>query len=304
MKWFVTGATGFLGRTLVRKLQSRGEQVIALTRSKESAEALQKQDVIPVIGDLLDAAALSKGVAQADVVVHAAAEIASQRDQQAIQRTNVEGTRALLAACKGAKLHAFVFVSTVVVNDPAGALLEESVPLQPTTAYGRSKQQGEQDILEAHKSAGLPAVILRPSHIYGPGGWFGELVDEMPRWYFGMPGRGENLWDLVHVDDVTDAAIRAGMNPRPGEIFHIVDDEPIPMGEVFALTAEAIGCRRPRSVPVWLASLIKGKEPILAATRSARSSNARAKSELGWQPTHPSARRAIPDVVRQLREQS
>ncbi|MCL2451156.1 MAG: NAD(P)-dependent oxidoreductase, partial [Polyangiaceae bacterium] len=234
-------------------------------------------------------------------VVHAAAEIASQRDARAIQRTNVEGTRALLGACRERALHAFVFISTVVVNDPGGAVLEESKPLEPTTAYGRSKQQNERDVLEAHRTMNLPAVILRPSHIYGPGGWFGELVAEMPRWYFGMPGSGENLWDMVHVDDVAAATVQTGLQPRPGQIFHLVDDEPIRMGDAFAITAEALGCRKPRSVPIWLASMIKGKDPILAATRSARSSNAKAKAELGWTPRYPSSRRAIPEVVRQLK---
>ncbi len=109
-----------------------------------------------------------------DCVIHLAAEIASQRDADRIDEVNVEGTRALLAACEAAGSPKFVFASTVVTGDAGGALLDETSELPVQTAYGRSKQEGERLVRESP----LPSVVVRPSHVYGPGGWFvEEFVD-------------------------------------------------------------------------------------------------------------------------------
>src|SRR5205823_14614812 len=124
----------------------------------------------PIPGDLRDPDALTGAVRQAapECVFHLAAEIATQRDPEKINEVNVEGTKRLLEACAALDSPRFVFVSTVVTGDAAGAELDETVALPIETAYGRSKQQGEQLVRES----GLPTVIIRPSHVYGPGGWY------------------------------------------------------------------------------------------------------------------------------------
>jgi nucleoside-diphosphate-sugar epimerase len=296
VKVLVTGASGFLGGFVSAELGRRGHDVAALVRRPDSAPA----GASPVVADLTDRDRLLSVVAQAEpeAIVHLAAEIATQRDPDRVQQVNVEGTRDLLTAAIEAGSPKLVFASTVVTGDAGGALLSEDQPLPVQTAYGRSKQAGE----ELVRQSGLPHVILRPSHIYGPGGWYAEEIIGRLRQpgRFAVVGSGQNLWDVVHVEDVASACADAIEQARSGSIYHVVDDEPIRYRDFVALTARALGVGAPRSVPVWIARLAAGPDPVRAVVRSARSSNARIKAELGWRPSFPTAALGVADAVRRL----
>jgi nucleoside-diphosphate-sugar epimerase len=296
MKALVTGASGFLGGAVCSELSARGHEPVALVRRPGSGPS----GTTAVRGDLADAESLKSAVESThpDCVIHLAAEIASQRDASKIAEANVEGTRRLLDACASANRPRFVFASTVVTGDAGGAVLEEDSTLPVETAYGRSKQEGE-DLVRA---SGLDPVILRPSHVYGPGGWYAEEFVKRLRQpgRFAVVGSGENWWDVVHVDDAAAAFVSAAERAPAGAVYHVVDDEPIRYYDFVALTAEALGVGPPRRIPVWLARLAAGPDPVLAAIRSARSSNERLKGALGWAPRYPSAREGIPDAVARM----
>ena len=115
-----------------------------------------------------------------------------------------------------------------------------------------------------------------------------------------MIGRGENWWDVVRDVDVTAAFALALEKAPAGSTYHVADDTPIHFYDFVALAAKALGVGAPRRVPAWLARIAAGRDPVLAATRSARSSNARAREELGWEPRFPSAELGVPDAVRAL----
>jgi nucleoside-diphosphate-sugar epimerase len=204
----------------------------------------------------------------------------------------------LLAATDPTAGPRIVFSSTVVTGEANGALLTEESALPVHTPYGRSKGEGERLIL----GSGLPAVIVRPSHVYGPGGWYAEEL--IPRLRqpgrFAVIGSGENLWDVVHVDDVVSALVLAVESAPPASTYHVVDDQPISFYDFMATTASALGVEPPRRIPAALARLVAGANAVDAVTRSARSSNAKIKRELGWQARFPTAREGIADVVRQL----
>jgi nucleoside-diphosphate-sugar epimerase len=296
VKVLVTGASGFLGHAVCTELRARDHEVAALVRRPGS----EPDGTTAVSGDLGDGVALQRAVADAEpsCVIHLAAEIASQRNADRITEINVEGTRRLLAACEGAGISRLVFTSTVVTGDAAGEQLDEDSTLPVETAYGRSKQEGERLVRES----GVDGIIIRPSHVYGPGGWYEEEFVKRLRQpgRFAVIGSGENWWDVVRVEDVATACVDAAERAPAGALYHVVDDEPIRYYDFVAMTAEALGVGRPRRVPEWLARLAAGADPIRAVVRSARSSNARIKSELGWQPRYPSAREGVPDAVAQL----
>lgn len=278
------------------ELVSGGHEVHALVRRPGSAPPQTTE----VAGDLRDGEALRQAVAQAsfDCVIHLAAEIATQRDVRKITEVNVEGTHRLLAAAGAADSPRFVFVSTVVTGDAGGAILHEASTLPVQTAYGRSKQQGEQLVRES----GLPGVIIRPSHVYGPGGWYAEEIVKRLRQpgRFVVLGSGQNWWDVVRVEDVASACVAAAERAEPGSLYHVVDDEPIRYFDFVALTAAALGVGSPRRVPLWLARLAAGADPVTAVIRSARSSNERIKRELGWAPRYRSAQEGVPDAIAKL----
>jgi nucleoside-diphosphate-sugar epimerase len=216
----------------------------------------------------------------------------------------VHGTARLVDAClalAGSQPAAgprLVFASTVVTGDARGALLTEETPLPVQTPYGRSKQEGERLVLQS----GLPATVIRPSHVYGPGGWYAsELIAQLRKpGRFAVIGAGTNLWDVVHVDDVAAALALAAEHAAPGSIYHVADDEPISFYDFMALTARELGIGAPRRIPATLARLVAGRNAVAAAVRSARSSNAKIKRELGWRPRFPNAREGVADAVARL----
>lgn len=303
MRTLVTGASGFIGAALCEELERRGHDVAALVRRPGS----HPPGTRPLSGDLRDGAALVEALRREapECVFHLAAEIASQRNGEKVAEVNVAGTRRLLDACLAlggedpSAAPRLVFSSTVVTGDARGELLTEEEPLPVQTPYGRSKQEGERMIL----GAGLPAVVVRPSHVYGPGGWYAqELVARLRQpGRLAVIGRGENLWDVVHVDDVVGALVLAAEQAPPGSTYHVVDDEPITFYDFMALTAQALGVGRPRRIPVALARVVAGSNAVDAVIRSARSSNAKIKRELGWKPRFPAAREGIADAVARLR---
>jgi nucleoside-diphosphate-sugar epimerase len=302
MRVLLTGATGFIGAALAGRLLERGHEVHALVRRPGSEPA----GAFPLLADLGDGAAVSRAVAETrpECIVHLAAEIASQRSEAKVREVNIAGTERLLTAAlalAGADPAAgprLVFASTVVTGEARGALLTEDSPLPVATPYGRSKQEGERLVL----GSGLPAVVIRPSHVYGPGGWYAEEL--IPRLRsvgrFAVIGSGSNLWDVVHVDDVVASLLLAVELAPPGSTYHVVDDEPITFYDFMSLTASELGLGPPRRVPASLARLLAGRNAVDAVVRSARSSNARIKRELGWKPRFPTAREGVADAVARL----
>jgi len=302
MRVFVTGASGFIGGILCAELLREGHDVAALVRRAGSEPAGTRA----VSGDLRDGELLSEALARErpQCVIHLAAEIASQRSERKVREVNVDGTRRLLDACMSlagadrARGPRVVFSSTVVTGDAAGALLTEETPLPVHTPYGRSKQECERMLLDS----GLPVVVVRPSHVYGPGGWYAhELIPRLrQRGRFAVIGRGKNLWDVVHVDDVVSALALAVERAPAGSLYHVVDNEPISFYDFMATSAAALGVGAPRRIPVALARLAAGANAVDAVTRSARSSNAKIKAELGWRPRFPTAREGVADAVARL----
>jgi nucleoside-diphosphate-sugar epimerase len=300
MKVLVTGASGFVGGATCEELVRRGHEVVALVRRPGSEPAGTQAQ----IGDLTDAASLQEAVPsrRADAVIHLAAEIASQRDARKVWKVNVDGTRRLLEACltdlQADRGPRFVLASTVVTGDAHGELLEPDKPLPVETPYGESKQEAERLVRES----GLDAVIVRPSHVYGPGGWYAEEFVKRLRQpgRFAVIGAGDNWWDVVRVEDVATALVDAAERAPAGAVYHVADDEPIKFYNFVALTAKALGVGPPRRIPVWLANIAAGRHAVAAVVRSARTSNARIKDELGWRPAYPTAATGVPDAVEKL----
>ncbi len=296
VKALVTGASGFLGHAVCAALLEREHEVWALVRRPGSEPAGTQA----MAGDMRHGEGLRQVVEdiRPGCVFHLAAEIATQRNTAKIEEVNIEGTRRLLGACDATGAPLFVFVSTVVTGDAGGAVLDESSVLPVQTAYGRSKQEGEQLV----RDSGLPSVILRPSHVYGPGGWYAhEIVKRLRQpGRLVVIGRGDNWWDVVRVEDVASACVAAGERGAPDSLYHVVDDEPIRYEQFVGLTAEALGVGKPHRVPRWLARLASGRDPVTAVVRSARSTNELIKRELGWRPQYPTAREGIPDAVAKL----
>lgn len=237
----VTGAAGFLGRTLVTALRKRGQRVRVLVRRADSAVA-KLTGIQVVVGDLGDPSIVDHAVEGARTVYHVGATMSgSPREFEA---GTVWGTRNVVNACLKHGAHRLVYVSSLSVldhagHDPAMPITEWST-LEPHPvrrgAYTQTKLTAEQLVSDAIYDQRLPAVIVRPGQIVGPGS---ELVT--PNGTLAIAGRwiavgpASQTLPLVHVDDVVDALLLAAEAPAAtGQVIHIVDPEPITQGEYLA----------------------------------------------------------------------
>ena len=193
MKALVTGASGFVGGVVCAQLREGGHEVLALVRREGSEPA----GTTPVPGDLTDASSLGRALDDhaPDVVFHLAAALASERNDARVRDVNLEGTRRLIDAAvpeNGERVAPkIVFASTVVTGDAGGRVLTEDEPLPVATAYGESKQAGERML----RDSALPCAVVRPAHVYGPGGWYAEEIVKRLRQpgRLAVVGKGDNL---------------------------------------------------------------------------------------------------------------
>lgn len=254
----VTGATGFLGASLVRRLLSDGARVRVLVRSPMKAESLADQGAQVVVGDITDRAAVRAALDGVEVVYHLAGRLLVPGvPATEYQRTHVEGTKVLLACCEQAPgLERFVHCSTTGVlgvtgDRPAG----ENAPIRPTNIYEATKAEAELTVRNACRD-GFPAVIARPGLVYGPGDlhllpFFRSVL----RRRFRPIGRRKVWLHPIFIDDVTEALVRCGQRGAAvGECFHLAGREPVPLAGLADAIARAGGTHLP-----------PGRIPVVAA---------------------------------------
>jgi nucleoside-diphosphate-sugar epimerase len=296
----VTGAGGFVGRALVPRLLDRGDRVRALVRAGGRPAPPGAETVAVADMAAADWPAL---VAGADAVVHLAARVhrAGETGPDAVaayRRDNTDATRALAEAAAAAGVGRFVLVSTAHVVP-----LVEAIGLGRTTEaaawaehpYGMSKAEAEAAVLRVRAATGLPAVVLRPPLVYGPGAVanFAALLKAV-RWGLPLPlGAVRNRRSLVYVGNLA-AAVEAALDhpAAPGHVFAVSDDDDVSTPELVRRLARALGRRAPwmpAVPPPVLARLLRlaGREGwIERLTGDAFVDAAPLRETLGWTPPH------------------
>jgi nucleoside-diphosphate-sugar epimerase len=249
MKVLVTGATGFLGTSLVRRLLSGGAQVRVLARSPMKAKPLTDQGAELVTGEITDRAAVAAAVDGVSVVYHLAGRLLVPGVPAAeYHRTHVDGTKLLLAcAYKVPSLERLIHCSTTGVLGATGVRpADEDAPLRPTNVYEATKAEAERAVTDAWRY-GFPAVVARPGLVYGPGDlhllpFFRAVL----RRRFRPIGRRTVWLHPIYIDDLTEALVRCGRREEAvGECFHLAGLEPVRLAQLAATIARAGGTRVP-----------------------------------------------------------
>ncbi|WP_419728625.1 NAD-dependent epimerase/dehydratase family protein [Lichenicola sp.] len=263
MKILVTGGTGFLGRHLIPKLVEGGHQVLALTRSASSNEAIRALGASPLAGDLQRSLSPLPAI---DAVVHAAARFRFAGPRAPYFRTNVDGTAVLLRAAEKAGARTFVHISAAgITMDNRGTPLrdiDESAPIYPDSfsGYLASKARGETLVLAADKP-GFRTIALRPSAIWGVGDGFSrELPRAIGSGRFAFFDRGDYAFSICHVDNVVEAvqcALERGTN---GQAYFVNDRERQSFREFIAMLAgvQGLSIDKVQSMPYRLAFTLGG----------------------------------------------
>jgi nucleoside-diphosphate-sugar epimerase len=258
MRVLVTGATGFLGAAVVRDLLARGLGVRAMGRNLPRLAALpETAEKCP--GDLDDPEALRSLVHDCDAIVHIAALSAPWGPRRAFWQTNVLGTRNLLAACRSVGVQRLIHISSpsVIFTGRDLHLATEAVPYarHPLCAYAWSKQHAEQSVRESP----LEWLILRPKAIFGPGdtSLLPRIVLAARAGRLPVIGTGNNAIDLTYVDNVAEAVALALQSTAVRRLYHVTNDEHVPLWPLIRRVLERLGVPPPRwRVPLALAMLV------------------------------------------------
>lgn len=316
----VTGATGFVGAALVRRLLARGHEVEAFARRTSERSLLEGAPVRWRDGDLCDAASVERAVARlaerggAPWVIHSGAVISyATRDRELQRAVNVEGTRNLLAACRRHALGRVLHVSSVVAVGHArpAELLDEEAPFNGAELrcdYVDTKRAAEELALEAARE--LDLVVVNPGAIFGASARgsntlkFLRQLAHGPRPPFVPPGS----LSVVGVDDVAEGCVLALERGRRGRRYLLTESVWSSL-DSFQLAARVLGVAPPRRaapVALWRALELGARAVDLVAppellTPTAvrmlgahfRCDSRRAREELGWRP------RPFEDVLRE-----
>jgi nucleoside-diphosphate-sugar epimerase len=313
----VTGASGWLGQNLVRALAPGREKVRCLVAAPAEAPPLElvSTAVDTVTGDVRDPATVDRlfgGIGPEAAVFHAAAVIHPRETTRELFDVNVGGTQLMLDRARRAGTARFVHVSS---NSPFGVnpgphdLFTEDSPYDPYMGYGRSKQEAEQLVQQAHSRGDLATVTVRAPWFYGP-----YQPPRQSRFFaairkgrFPMVGDGTQRRSMVYTDNLVQGLLRAEVaDEAPGNAYWVADAEPYELREILrtvrrALAAEGLAVSGPERVPLpRLAARAAEKADAVLQGRG-RYSQAlhvlgelnhtiacditRARAELGYEPT-------------------
>lgn len=305
MKVFVAGATGAVGKRLVPQLIAGGYEVVAMTRTPEHVEALRAAGAEPVVADALDREAVMRAVRQTEpeIVIHQLTALTGLKNYKRFDeefaltnRLRTEGTDNLLAAAQVVGARRFIaqsYGNWTYARTGSGPKTEDdplvSNPPQHQTQSLQAIRHLEHAVLN---TSSIEGIVLRYGNMYGPGTSIarnGDIVATIRKRGLPIVGDGAGVWSFIHVEDAASAAVAAIQHGAPG-IYNICDDDPAPVSVWLPELAKAVGAKPPFRIPVWLARLIVGEVGVSMMTQIHGASNAKAKRELGWQPSYPSWR--------------
>ena len=239
MRVLIVGC-GYVGLPLGQALVQQGHQVFGLRRSNSADAELKAAGITPLTADItqpdsLRALPIGDGL---DWVVNTVSS--SRGGAEEYREVYLSGTRHLIEWLAPTPLQKFVFTSsTSVYGQTDGSLVKEHSPAAPASATSRLLVETENVLLDAAKSRRFPAVILRVAGIYGPerGHLFLQYLRDEAR----IHGKGERFLNMIHRDDLILAILAALKSGRPGEVYNVVDDEPVAQIHFLRWLSETLG---------------------------------------------------------------
>lgn len=249
MRALVTGATGFLGQRLALRLQSLEFDVTATGRDLAKGQTLEASGLRFAPCDLADTEGLQALCQGQDFVFHSGALSSPWGDQADFYRSNVLGTEAVIAGCLRHGVRRLIHVSTPSIyfgfRDRLQVREDDPLPPRFANAYAATKWQAEEAVRRAHREQGLPAVILRPRAIFGPGDQaiLPRLIRAHEAGAVPLINGGRAVIDVTYVENVVDALLCAADAPEQalGQAYNITNGEPMTLRSLLDLLFAALG---------------------------------------------------------------
>jgi nucleoside-diphosphate-sugar epimerase len=302
MKYFVTGATGFVGGVLARKLREQNNEVNASVRDPIKAKDLQAIGVKLFQGDVTDKQSMREAMQGVDGVYHVAGWYKiGTRDKSQGERVNIQGTRNVLELMQELNIPKGVYTSTCAINsDTHGQVVDERYQFigKHLSEYDRTKAAAHETAKE-FMAKGLPLVIVMPGLIYGPGDTSvlrTNIQDFLNQKLPMVPTQTAYCW--AHVDDIVQGHMLAMEKGKIGETY-IIAGEPYKVADAFRLASQMTAKRAPMTVPYQimktLSILVKPLDKFLPEAYTSEGlrviagvtylgDNSKARRELGYSP--------------------
>ena len=301
MRIFVAGATGVLGRRVVKLLTDAGHDVSAVSRSPEKAELVEKLGAKAVAVDLFDLDAVKTAVAGHEVVLNLAThiptpmKISMARSWRENDRIRTEVSRNLVDAAIAAGAQRYVQESIALYYAQHEGFADEDTPVE-LPKHALSTADAEEQTARFTASGGI-GVVLRFGMFYCADSDQTKLQIKLARRGIApFFGARDEYQSVVHLDDAASAVVAALQ--APAGIYNIVDDEPLTKGESATVLARAVGRKRLRLPP--RAVIAASGTVTRSLLGSQRVSNKRFRAATGWAPKYSSAREGLPALVREL----
>lgn len=257
-KVLITGATGFTGRVLTRKLAAAGARINAIARPSSDLGDLEELDITWFRGDVFDPETVGKAVEGVEYIFHLAAAFREVKgNDEGYRKVHLDSTKLLARAVQDKQeFKCFIHASTVGVHGhiPGDDLADENYRFSPGDGYQRTKLEAEQWLAEFAPKHNLPYTIIRPTPIFGPGdGRLLKFFKMANNGYILMLGKGKGIYHLIHVDDLTEIFLLAGVSEKSrSQVFIAANDEPISIIDM----GQAIAKARHKNIrvirlPIW-----------------------------------------------------
>lgn len=247
----VTGATGFVGSHLVRELGSRGHDVYKLQREVAGSDSRVIQ------GDITKSLQINGDF---DCVYHLASLTPLERNQKKLYQTNVEGTRHLMDAISN-RTKNVVYVSGLGIYGQPGGIIDEYTPYGPNTKFARMRLEAQQHMKRQCADMQIGFAVAALGDVYGPGGWFRNLlVQRIRNGTMMLPGGGRYRKAFVSVYDVAGSLAAIYESGMKRTSYVIASPEQVRFRTFCDYVADALGVRRPRGAPAFMARVALGAD--------------------------------------------
>lgn len=318
---FLTGASGYVGRNLIRFFVQKNVEVVALVRTPETAERVSTLGAVPVVGDVFSET-LVNFMQGCDGLVHAAADTDHGHGGSQQMRTNADGTKAVFSAARSAGVKRAIHVSTesVLSDGQPLRMADETMPFprRPAGSYTRSKIAAERNALSL-SGDGFAVMAVRPRFVWGKDDTTAlpALVKAARSGQMAWIGGGDYLTSTTHIDNLChgiDLALRYGSD---GESYFLTDGEPVAFRTFITALLNTQGVSAPdKTIPRWLARSVAAVGDLVGAASGGRKRMpltlqgfaasaveltldiSKARTELGYSPV-----RSITEGLTMLRSQ-
>lgn len=309
MNILVTGGTGFIGEYFIPKLLEKNHNVRLLVRNKAKAIKLFGNKCEYFISDITDTKSLVGCCKDIDIIFHMVAkvgnELPNEKNMKEFMKVNVDGTKNIIEEAKRENIKRFIFVSSIaamgIVNEK---LITEKSKCEPYLPYQISKYEAERMVLKESRENKFPAIIIRPTKVYGVGEHelsYNMIAKFCKKGIIPVIGRGENYISNIYITDLVQGLLTTLNRGNFGEIYILTSENSITMNNVIdiigdVLEKKILKLKLPKQIMATLAMFIEffflfigRKPPVTKRNILANSSDriydiSKAKNELGYLP--------------------